>query len=230
MGRGVGEIQPGDRVALAGAGYATHAEFNWVPRNLCVRVPDGVSDADAAFATLGAIALQGVRQARPELGERVVVVGLGLLGLLTIQILRANGCAVLGIDLDEERVALARELGADAAASSDPEGACAAFTEGRGADAVILTAATSSNEPIESAAEMSRAKGRVVVVGVVGMDVPRDPFYRKELDLRLSMSYGPGRYDPELRGGRARLPDRLRALHREAQPGELPLPGRPRAA
>ena len=188
-------LKPGDRVAMAGAGYASHAEFNFVPANLCARIPDGVSYADAAFATVGAIALQGVRQAQPLIGERVAVIGLGLLGLLTVQILKANGCAVLGVDLDEERVTLAEQLGADVAVSADPERVCAAFTDGCGADAVIITAATPSNEPIESAAEMSRHKGRVVAVGLVGMNVPRDAFYRKELDLRLSMSYGPGRYD-----------------------------------
>ena len=197
VGREAINLKPGDRVAVAGAGYATHAEFNFAPQNLCARIPDGVSYADAAFATIGAIALQGVRQTQPLLGERIVVIGLGLLGLLTVQILKANGCAVLGVDLDEERVALAGKLGADVAVSSDSEKACEAFTGGRGADAAIITAATSSNEPIESSAAMSRHKGRVVAVGLVGMDVPRDAFYRKELDLRLSMSYGPGRYDSD---------------------------------
>ena len=194
-------LKPGDRVAMAGGGYATHAEFNYVPRNLCVRIPEGVSYTDAAFATLGAIALQSVRQAQPLLGERIAVIGLGLLGLLTVQILKANGCAVLGFDLDEERVALAGKLGADIAVNSNPEKACQAFTGGYGVDAVIITAATRSNGPIESAAEMSRHKGRVIVVGLVGTNVPRDSFYRKELDLRLSMSYGPGRYDPAYEEG-----------------------------
>ena len=194
-------LKPGDRVAVAGGGYATHAEFNFVPRNLCVRIPEGISYADAAFATIGAIALQGVRQTQPLLGERIAVIGLGLLGLLTVQILKANGCAVLGLDLDEERVALAGKLGADVAVSSGAEKACEGFTGGLGADAVIITAATHGNEPIESAAGMLRHKGRVIVVGVVGMDVPRDIFYRKELGLRLSMSYGPGRYDPAYEEG-----------------------------
>ena len=196
VGREAVGLKPGDRVAMAGAGYAAHAEFNLVPANLCARVPEGVSHADAAFATVGAIALQGVRQAQPLLGECVAVIGLGLLGLLTVQILKANGCAVLGVDLDEERVTLAEKLGADVAVTADSERACEAFTGGRGADAVIITATTPGNEPIENAAEMSRHKGRVVAVGLVGMNVPRDAFYRKELDLRLSMSYGPGRYDP----------------------------------
>ena len=189
-------FQPGDRVAMAGAGYAAHAEFNFVPRNLCAKIPEGVSYPDAAFATIGAVALQGVRQAQPLIGERVAVIGLGLLGLLTVQILKANGCAVLGFDLCEERAALAGKLGADVAVSANPEKACDAFTGGRGADAVIITAATPSSEPVIRAAEMSRHKGRVIAVGTVGMNVPREAFYRKELDMRLSMSYGPGRYDP----------------------------------
>ncbi|MFT4538011.1 MAG: putative dehydrogenase [Planctomycetota bacterium] len=191
----------GDRVAVAGAGYASHAEFNFIPENLCAKIPDGVSDADASFATLGAIALQGVRQADPRIGERVVVIGLGLLGLLTVQILKANGCAVMGVDIDPEKIDLVKQLGADVAVCGDAERACEAFTDGRGADAVIIAAATPSNQPIEMAAEMSRLKGRVVVVGLVGMDVPRESFYRKELDLKLSMSYGPGRYDSDYEEG-----------------------------
>ena len=190
-----GEFKSGDRVACAGAGHATHAEFNVVPKNLLVPIPDAVSFEDACFTSIGAIAIQGVRQADIRLGERVVVIGLGLLGLLTVQILKAAGCSVLGSDRDAVRVELARQLGADEAVATDLMEASAAFTKGRGADAVIITAATPSNEPIETAGEISRAKGRVVVVGMVGMDVPRDPFYKKELDLRLSMSLGPGRYD-----------------------------------
>jgi predicted dehydrogenase len=195
-GASVPNLKPGDRVACAGAGYATHAELNFVPRNLLVKLPDNVSFQDASFTTLGAIAIQGVRQADVRLGERVVVIGLGLLGLLTVQILKAAGCSVLGCDLDARKCELAKQLGADETVSSELVEAAASFTFGYGADAVIITAATSSNEPIEQAAEISRAKGRVVAVGMVGMDVPRDPFYKKELDLRLSMSYGPGRYDP----------------------------------
>ena len=189
-------LQPGDRVAIAGAGYATHAEFNAVPRNLCARIPPDVSDLDAAFANLGAIALQGVRQAEPRIGERVAVIGLGLIGLLTAEILKAGGCAVLGADPDGERVALARRLGVDLAVRDDAEAACDAFTAGRGADAILITAATPSSEPLESAAAMSRPRGRVVAVGMVGLHVPRDVFYRKELELRLSTSSGPGRHDP----------------------------------
>ena len=201
VGREAVGLKPGNRVAMAGMGYAAHAEFNFVPQNLCAKIPDGVSYADAAFATIGAVALQGVRQSQPLIGERVAVIGLGLLGLLTVQLLKANGCAVLGVDFDEERMTLAEKLGADVAVSANPKKACEAFTQGRGADAVIITAATPSSEPVVRAAEMSRHKGRVVAVGVVGTDVPREAFYRKELDLRLSMSYGPGRYDPAYEEG-----------------------------
>lgn len=189
-------VAAGDRVACAGAGIANHADYNAVPKNLMVRIPDGVSDEDASFVTLGAIALQGVRVAGPTLGERVVVSGLGLIGLLTVQLLKANGCRVLGYDPNPERAALARELGADRAVSEELEAAAARFTRGHGADAVIVTASSKSSDPLNQAAEISRLKGRVVVVGMVGMTIDREPFYKRELDLRLSMSYGPGRYDP----------------------------------
>ncbi len=189
-------VAAGDRVACAGAGIANHAEYNAVPKNLLVRIPDGVSDEDASFVTLGAIALQGVRVANPTLGERVVVTGLGLIGLLTVQLLKANGCRVLGFDPNPQRAALARELGADRAVSEGLEAAASGFTGGHGADAVIVTASTKSSGPLNQAAEISRMKGRVVVVGMVGMTIDREPFYKRELDLRLSMSYGPGRYDP----------------------------------
>ncbi|MCA9689706.1 MAG: bi-domain-containing oxidoreductase [Nannocystaceae bacterium] len=192
----------GDLVACGGAGYANHAELNFVPLNLCARVPEGVTAEDAAFVTVGAIALQGVRQAAPVLGERVVVIGLGLIGQLTAQLLRAGGCKVLGHDLDPARMDLAQRLGADAIAGDRPLAeAVAAFTDGRGADAVIVTASAKSSAPVIAAAEVARVKGRVVVVGMVGMDLPRDVFYRKELALSLSMSYGPGRYDPEYEEG-----------------------------
>lgn len=194
-GEGAG-VATGDRVACAGAGIANHAEYNAVPKNLMVRIPDTVSDADASFVTLGAIALQGVRIAQPTLGERMVVSGLGLIGLLTVQILKANGCRVLGFDPNPRRAALAREMGADMAVSEGLETAVHGFTDGHGADAVLVTASTKSSEPLNRAAEISRMKGRVVVVGLVGMSIDRDPFYKRELDLRLSMSNGPGRYDP----------------------------------
>jgi len=181
-----------------GAGYANHAEVVFVPQRLCARLPDGVSYQAGAFGTLGAIALQGLRQAAPALGESVGVVGLGLLGLLTVQMLRANGCRVVGVDLNAARCELARQLGADAAAAPDDPAldARARQFSPAGLDAVILTAATASSAPIELAARLARDRARVVVVGAVGLHVPRTPFYEKELTLRLSRAYGPGRYDP----------------------------------
>ncbi len=191
-----GGYQVGDRVACAGAAIANHAEYNAVPKNLMVRIPEGVSDEDASFVTLGAIALQGVRVAQPTLGERVVVMGLGLIGQLTVQLLRANGCRVLGYDPNPARASLALEMGADVAISDGLAEAVAGFTEGHGADAVIVTASAKSNVPVNVAGEISRLKGRVVLVGLVGMDIDREAYFKRELDLRLSMSYGPGRYDP----------------------------------
>ncbi|MGI8918540.1 MAG: bi-domain-containing oxidoreductase [Pyrinomonadaceae bacterium] len=199
VGDDVSDFRIGDRVACAGVGFASHAEAISVPRNLCVQLPAGVGFEAGAFGTLGAIALQGVRLAEPTLGESVVVIGLGLVGQLTVQLLKANGCRVLGIDLDAERVKLAMQLGADAAYVSGDEvkRTVQDWTRGRGADAVLLTAATESSEPLGLAGEISRSKGRVVVVGSTGMEVPRQPFYMRELSLQVSMSYGPGRYDPE---------------------------------
>ncbi|MBA3767840.1 MAG: Gfo/Idh/MocA family oxidoreductase, partial [Acidobacteria bacterium] len=198
-GPDVTEFRAGDRVACAGVGFASHAEVLSVPVNLCVRLPRGATFEAGAFGTLGAIALQGVRLSEPTLGESVVVIGLGLLGQLTVQLLKANGCRVFGLDLDPQKVELARELGADRAMlnTEDAKGAVTEWSRGRGADAVLITAATPSNEPIELAGEVSRLKGRVVAVGLVGLDVPRDLFFKRELTLRISMSYGPGRYDPE---------------------------------
>jgi predicted dehydrogenase/threonine dehydrogenase-like Zn-dependent dehydrogenase len=198
-GEGVTEFRAGDRVACAGTGYAAHAELLSVPKNLCVRLPDGVDFETGAFATLGAIALQGVRLAEPTLGESVVVIGLGLVGQLAAQLLKANGCRVFGVDLDASRVELAKSLGADdgCAAGGDVKRAVMNWSRGRGADAVLLTAATQSDEPVELAGEISRLRGRVVAVGLVGMNVPRAAYFQRELTLRVSMSYGPGRYDPE---------------------------------
>ncbi len=196
IGRDVAGYAPGDRVACAGAGLANHAEYNAVPKNLCVRVPQGVDDEDASFVTLGAIALQGVRQAAPTLGETVVVMGLGLIGLLTVQILKANGCRVIGFDPNAARAKLAQQLGADIAVSDALAEVTLARTAGGGADAVIVTASSKSSDPINQAAEISRMKGRIVVVGLVGMTIDREPFYKRELELKLSMSYGPGRGDP----------------------------------
>ena len=195
----VSEFQIGDRVACAGVGFASHAEVLSVPKNLCVHLPEQVSFEAGAYGTLGAIALQGVRLAQPTLGESVVVIGLGLVGQLTVQLLKANGCRVFGLDLDPARVSLALELGADSAVVSGEgtERQIYAWTKGRGADAVLITAATDSNQPVELAAKISRLKGRVIVVGMTGLDIPRAPFFSRELKLIISMSYGPGRYDPD---------------------------------
>jgi len=194
-----GMFKTGDRVACAGVDYASHAEIVAVPQNLVVKIPDEVSLEDAAFTTLGAIAMQGVRQAEARIGEKVCVIGLGLLGQITCQLLRANGCAVFGIDLSESFVKIANEHSADKAVlRNDPNliNACDNFTNGHGFDTVIITAATQSNDPVELAGELAMKKGKVVVVGVVPMNVPRDPhYYRKEIDIRMSCSYGPGRYD-----------------------------------
>jgi len=192
------EFHAGDRVACAGTDYASHAEVISVPRNLCVRLPDQLSFEEGAFGTVGAIALQGVRLAEPTLGESVVVIGLGLVGQLTVQLLKANGCRVFGIDIDETRTQLACACGADDGSVPDEASErVMAWSRGRGADACIIAAATASNEPIELAGEVSRLKGRVVAVGMVGMDVPRSIYYQRELTLKVSLSYGPGRYDPD---------------------------------
>lgn len=192
-------FQPGDRVACAGQDYASHSEIVAIPQNLMVKIPDNVSFEDASYTTLGAIALQGVRQAEPRLGDNVCVIGLGLLGQITCQLLKANGCNVFGIDLSQRLVNLANDTSADnALLRNDPNllATISDFTNGHGFDSVIITAAAPSNDPIELSAEITRKKGKVIVVGAVKMDIPRDPhFYRKELDLRLSCSYGPGRYD-----------------------------------
>jgi predicted dehydrogenase/threonine dehydrogenase-like Zn-dependent dehydrogenase len=195
----VGDLVPGQDVACAGAGYAHHAEVVAVPRNLVAPLPAGVELEQAAFATLGAIAMQGLRRAEVQFGETVVVLGLGLLGLLAVQIARAAGYGVIGLDIDERRVALARELGADEAFDSSLEDMPAhvlALTNGMGADAVVIFAATSSSDPVNLAFDLCRQRGRVVAVGAFGMELDRERMYRKELDFVMSTSYGPGRYDP----------------------------------
>jgi len=190
-------ISLGDRVACGGAGYANHSEINYVPKNLMVKIPDGVDDIDASFVTVGAIALQAVRQTEPKLGERIAVMGLGLLGQLAVQLLKANGCKVIGSDVDPDKLALAKELGADEVChASEMVTKANEFSNGHGVDAVIIAASTRSNQPVIDAADISRMRGRVVFLGMVGMDIPRNEYYKKELDLRLSMAYGPGRYDP----------------------------------
>lgn len=191
-----GGVSVGDRVAGGGAGFANHAEYDYVPRNLLVKIPDGVSFADASCATVGSIALQGVRQCEVRLGESVAVIGLGLMGILAVQMLKASGCRVVGFDPNAARCRLAEELGCDRAVSDNLAGEALAFSGGHGVDAVLITAATHSDEPVTVAAEICRQKGRVVATGLVGMNLPRDAYYKKEIDFRLSCSYGPGRYDP----------------------------------
>ena len=186
----------GDRVACAGAGYAAHAEVLSVPTTLVAKVPAGLSQEEAAFGTVGAIALQGVRLAQPEFGDTACVIGLGLIGLITVQILRAHGCRVIAIDIAPARLDLAKLLGADAVAvPADAAALVASMTAQRGVDRALITASTSSNEPVRLAGQLSRSKGRVIVVGAVGLTIPRNEYYRKELEFAVSMSYGPGRYD-----------------------------------
>jgi len=190
-------IQPGDRVACGGADYANHAEFVAIPKNLVVKIPDTVSDEEAAFTTVGSIAMQGVRLADPKLGETFLILGLGLLGQIAVQLLRANGCQVIATDLDSELVKQAEGFGAIGAyPGSDVEGLCKELTAGYGVDGVLVCAGTSSNQPIELCGAVTREKGRVVVVGAIRMDIPREDFFKKEINVVISRSYGPGRYDP----------------------------------
>jgi predicted dehydrogenase/threonine dehydrogenase-like Zn-dependent dehydrogenase len=195
VGAGETAFAKGDRVVSNGK----HAEMVCVPFNLCAKVPDSVSDEEAAFTVLGAIALQGIRLVQPTLGETVVVTGLGLVGLMTVQLLRANGCRVLGLDFDPTKLALAKQFGAevvDLAVGQDPVVTATVYSRGRGVDAVIVTAATKSSEPMHQAALMCRKRGRIVLVGVTGLELSRDDFFKKELTFQVSASYGPGRYDP----------------------------------
>ena len=201
VGSGVEGFAVGDRVVSNGK----HAEVVAVSRNLCARIPEGVSDESAAFTVIGAIGLQGIRLANPTLGECVVVTGLGLIGLMTVQMLRAQGCRVMGIDVDAGRLELARQMGAEVvanpAAGEDVLAAAAAFSRGRGVDAVLITASTSSSEPVSQAAKMCRKRGRIVLVGVTGLELSRADFYEKELSFQVSCSYGPGRYDSAYEDG-----------------------------
>ncbi len=192
-------LSPGDRVAIAGGGMANHAEIDVVSSLLCARLPDGVSFEDGAFATLGAIAMNAFRRAEADVGSTVAVIGLGLVGQLAVRIARAAGCQVLGVDLKPELLGLATAAGAEAVLRSElGEGSRWADS----ADAVLICAASASSDPISLAASLARDGASVVVVGDVAMELPRAPFYDKELDLRLARSYGPGRYDPnyELHG------------------------------
>ncbi|MEW6736517.1 MAG: zinc-binding dehydrogenase, partial [Acidobacteriota bacterium] len=191
-GRGVSEFKPGDRVAMA----APHASIVSVSRNLCTTIPENVSFTQAAYTSVAAIALEGVRLSRVSLAERVLVIGLGLIGQICICLLKAQGCRVFGTDIDPNKLDLAQELGADEVAIGSPREAVKAFAGSFGVDAAIITAATTSNEPIEFAAEACRVRGRIVLIGVAGLNLPRAPFFQKELEFTVSSSLGPGRGDP----------------------------------
>jgi predicted dehydrogenase/threonine dehydrogenase-like Zn-dependent dehydrogenase len=195
LGKNMQGFKVGQRVACAGGGYATHAEYNVVPRNLLTPLPKNVDFESAAFTTLGAIALHGFRLAEPQLGENVAVIGLGLLGLLTIQLAAAAGCNVLGIDLDPKRIKLATSLGLEAVTRPQAESASQAFTANRGFDSIIICADTPSNDPVELAGVIARDRAKVVATGAVGLNIPRKIYYEKEIAFINSRSYGPGRYD-----------------------------------
>ena len=205
VGSGVEGFAPGDRVVSNGS----HAEAVLVSANLCAKIPPEVSDLEAAFTVLGAIALEGIRLAAPALGETFVIIGLGLVGQLACQLLRAHGCRVLGIDPDASRAELARKFGVETivlSAGADPVGAALAQSVGRGVDGVIIAASTPSDEPVHQAAQMCRKRGRIVLVGVTGLKLSRSDFYEKELSFQVSCSYGPGRYDPGYESGRYDYP------------------------
>ena len=200
VGAGIDDVKVGDLVACAGNEHALHAELNWVPKNLYAPVPDGLAPRHAAFGTVGSIALQGVRQGESQLGEVALVIGLGLIGQLVVQLLAASGVRVVGVDPDPVRCELAERLGAAACgdpASAAVETAVAELTDGHGVDQVYLAAGGGSNQPVELAAKLSRDRGRVVDIGKCRLDLPWNAYYEKELDVRFSRSYGPGRYDPE---------------------------------
>ncbi|MCX7858350.1 MAG: zinc-binding alcohol dehydrogenase, partial [Deltaproteobacteria bacterium] len=200
VGEGVTEFQIGDRVVSNGP----HAEFVCVPKNLCAKIPDDVTDDEAVFTVLGSIALQGIRLANPTFGESFMVFGVGLLGLLTIQLLRANGCKVLAVDINEKRLELAKEFGAEVVnskISNDPETVAHTWTKGIGVDGVIITASTKGDTIIHQAAQSCRKRGRIVLVGVVDLNLRRSDFYEKELTFQVSCSYGPGRYDESYEQG-----------------------------
>ena len=195
-GRGVSGFASGDRIASNGK----HAEIVNVPTKLCAKIPDNVDDETASFTVIGAIALQGIRLIKPTMGETIVVTGLGLIGLMAVQLLRAQGCRVIGIDFDAAKLKLAKQFGAetiDLSGGADPVQAAMAFTKDRGVDAVLITASTKSSEPMHQAANMCRQRGRIVLVGVVGLELSRADFFEKELTFQVSCSYGPGRYDAD---------------------------------
>jgi len=198
IGNGVDEFRVGDKVACFGSGYASHSEVVFIPKNLCVKIPENVDFESAAFVGLGAVALHGVRMAEVRLGDNIVIIGLGLLGLIAVQLVKASGGNVLGVDIDKEKVSLALKLGADEVVVSGKENVVSKvekFSKGYGADAVIILASTNSNQPIELAAEIARERAKIVVPGMVKLDLPRKIFYEKELQFVISRSTGPGMYD-----------------------------------
>src|SRR6266496_2194089 len=195
LGKNIGGFKIGQRVACAGGGYAVHAEYNVVPRNLLTPLPKNVDFESAAFTTLGAIAMHGFRLAEPEIGENVAVIGMGLLGLLAAQIASAAGCNVLGIDLDSSRISLASSLGLQVVLRADAVDSSVAFTSNRGFDVILICADTKSNDPVELAGVIARDRARVVATGAVGLSFPRKVYYEKEISFINSRSYGPGRYD-----------------------------------
>lgn len=200
VGAGVDNFKVGDRVVSNGP----HAEIVRVPKNLCAKIPDDVDDESASVVVVASIALQGLRLAAPTVGESFVVIGVGLIGLLAVQLLRAQGCRVLAVDLDDARLALARQFGAETCnvqRGEDPIAIGRAFSRGQGVDGVLITASTKSSEPVTQAAQMCRKRGRIVLVGVTGLNLNRSDFYEKELTFQVSCSYGPGRYDPSYEEG-----------------------------
>jgi len=197
IGEGLEGFQVGDRVVCAGGNHAVHAEYAIVPQNLLAHLPDDIPFESACFATLGAIALNGIRLAHPEIGSRVAVIGMGLLGLLTARLVEANGCLVTGVDTDPDRIRFAKKIGISAFSRDSIPTKTASLTNGRGFDVVLICAATSSDDTVQLAGEIARDRGHVISLGVVGLNIPRKPYYEKELFFQVSRSSGPGRYDPQ---------------------------------
>ena len=199
VGKGVDDYKCGDIVACGGAGYANHSEINFIPKNLCAKVPEGVELKEASFTTIASVAMQGFRQTQSQIGENVAVIGLGLLGQILIQIIQANGCRAFGFDISKRKCDLAIKNGAyfaETVTKTNFEGEIGSLTNGFGCDSVIITTGTSSNDPIILAGKIARDKAKIVDIGITKMDLDWDLYYHKELDFRFSRSYGPGRYDP----------------------------------